>query len=89
VIRWLVLLVTIACTPGPNPPPSPITPTGVRATCAGACANLRSLGCPDGDPTPEGETCEAICENARASDGARLDIACLQAASSCEVAVEC
>ncbi len=41
--------------------PDAVTPWGQSEDCAGACSTLRSLGCPEAQPTPRGETCEAVC----------------------------
>lgn len=73
----------------PNPPPPRMLPDGARATCPGMCEHLRALGCEEGEPTPEGATCEAICEHAISVPYSRLDIACVQAAPSCVAARRC
>lgn len=73
----------------PNPPPPRVLPNGEKATCAGACERLRELGCEEGEPTPDGDTCEDVCFNALNVPAARLDVACLQTAPSCEAARNC
>ena len=42
------------------------------ATCTAACSRLRAFpgidgGCPEGQPSPAGETCEAMCERDQAA----------------------
>lgn len=34
-------------------------------TASVVCARLRSLGCPEGKPTPAGRSCETVLEDAR------------------------
>lgn len=36
-------------------------PPAMPATCETACEHLRKMGCPEGQPTPSGYTCEHIC----------------------------
>lgn len=41
---------------------NPETPEA-EFTCDTACENLRELRCEEADETPEGATCEDVCEN--------------------------
>jgi len=77
-LLYLGTLVIVGCTilPPPDDPPKP-TPTG----CPAACDNLRRLGCPEGQP--EGDTCDAVCENAEASGIATVNPQCLATIKSC------
>lgn len=88
LVCWVAACVLTGCNT-PNPPPPRVLPDGERATCGGMCAHLRALGCEEAEPTPEGDTCEAICANALAVPAARLDIACIQTAPTCDAAGEC
>jgi hypothetical protein len=56
--------------------------------CAAACAQLRALGCDEGEPSPEGKSCETVCRVA-AEAGIALGTACVATASSCEAARAC
>ena len=47
-------------------------------SCARACANLRALDCPEGEPSPGGITCEAVCFQA----AAHLDVKCIASAKA-------
>lgn len=76
--------------PEPKPPepdpvePEPEPPKG--ASCATACENQRHLECEIGEPTPEGSTCEEVCEvsfNAGVP-GLEWDVEQLTSATECE-----
>lgn len=62
-------LPTIGPEPVPEPPepPEPSEPSDVEPTCATACEKQRELGCVLGDPTPEGTSCEEVCQNSEQS----------------------
>lgn len=82
-MRYLIPLVfLLACVPPPQPvPPKPVP----GATCATVCANLRALGCPEADPSPNGVTCEQTCQNNEDGDIASLrwNLACLAGVIIC------
>lgn len=66
---WMLVLVAVGCTtlpepepPDPPDPPKPEPEEPADASCATACENQRFLECEVGDPTPEGSTCEEVCE---------------------------
>lgn len=59
--RDSVLILGAVLMLGCTPAPTPVQPWGDSGDCAGACSVLRSLGCPESQPTPRGETCEAVC----------------------------
>lgn len=72
----------------PPPPQAPPRPGPVviipGAGCAQACSRLRELECEPGTPTPNGHSCEQVCEHTMAGPKAiRWDTECLAAASSC------
>ena len=72
---------------GPSPEPEQdADPPAPKATCEGACARMRALDCPVGEPTPEGRTCEETCTNVETGpiDSVKWDLACLARASSCQ-----
>lgn len=54
----LVLPLVLACEP-----PESKEPEEPTFTCETACANLRELACPEAEDTPEGSTCEDVCQN--------------------------
>ena len=67
-------------TPTPTPVPNP-------ATCAGACAQGLSLGCPWASQTPSGKTCEQVCANTAAILPWNVD--CIAKAATCVAADAC
>ena len=92
-ILGLVVLLGVAgfsgC-PSPNPTPVPTpTPTPVPnpATCAGACAQGLSLGCPWASQTPSGKTCEQVCADTAAIVPWNVD--CIAKAATCVAADVC
>lgn len=78
---------TCTCTPPPRPPPSPAP--DLDATCAVACARLRELECPDAEATPNGASCEAVCENVQGSGIVAWDLSCRARATSCAAVDSC
>lgn len=68
----------------PAPVPSPLEPVP-EPTCATACEKQRALGCELGEPTPEGSTCEEVCQNSKESGILELvwDVEMLTQADSC------
>ena len=85
-MRIAVLLVLLAGCPLPDP----VEPTPVYgATCADVCAHAAELGCPSAEPTPDGASCEAVCESVQASGIVRWDLGCRAAARTCEDADVC
>ena len=81
----LLTLTLVGCTAVDVPHRPPADPSG----CPAACERLRELGCPEGDPTPEGAPCEAVCREVQASQLGVIDTQCLIAAPSCAAAGEC
>jgi hypothetical protein len=80
-MRILLLVLLVGCEVLPPRPP-------VTETCANACANLRRLGCPEGEPTEAGASCEQVCDNAQASP-APLPTGCVAQATTCDAATNC
>lgn len=90
----LAALVASQCTPKPAPAPDPaptvfVPPPPGQTPCEGACARLVALGCPEGQPTPKGATCVAVCQNAEDSGVLSLWPDCVSKAQSCEAARAC
>jgi hypothetical protein len=76
--------------PAPQPdasiPPTPPTPPVKDAApdliiagtaCQQACAVLAWLGCPEGTPTPKGETCDVTCTKSQAVPNIALPTSCV------------
>ena len=53
--------VVVDATPPPTPPPTCQKPSG---SCCKTCLVLATHSCPEGRPTSNGVTCEAVCLNA-------------------------
>lgn len=82
------VLGVIGCGAFPLPPPEPAPDPSDESGCAAGCEALRALGCPDGDPTPEGDTCEAVCDNA-VQNKIPIPTACWSESESCDQATAC
>jgi hypothetical protein len=80
----LLALLAFRCVETPMPPPSPpgIDAGSAKSSCAEACNHLRSIGCPEG--SPDGDTCEAICENAETSGLGSVNPTCLSKITTCD-----
>lgn len=87
--RTLVLLVLVLISGCPKPVPVPPVPPIDGATCDTACDRLRELGCEAAQPTPAGESCEAVCENVQASGIVKFDLDCRSTAPSCDAIDAC
>jgi hypothetical protein len=93
----------VPVTPEPAPTPTapvppPVADAGPAAdaargdACSKACAHLRALGCPDGQPTAAGSSCETVCRSDRSKLEARLTAAylgCLASVKACADEVLC
>lgn len=90
-----LILIAAACAACPPPPPPedpeptptadpdlPPPPTDGRA-CERACGRLRQLSCPEGEPSPKGEPCEAWFCNAVDSKIVDLDPECVARVNAC------
>ena len=100
LIMLAVMLIAgcATCAPLPGPGPSPTTTTftltqsttsSASSNCAKACEHLRALGCPAGNPTAKGTTCEQDCANAEASGLAIWGTGCIVGSASCGEADSC
>ena len=78
-VAAMIASVALGCKPAPSPPQP-------RGDVAGACAQLRTLGCPAGQPSPAGKPCEMVL-GASAISSAR--VACVSAAPDCPAAEAC
>ena len=77
VISACLLLPAASCQEIPTDPSHDAgsADAGVDApddSCAHACARLRELDCPGGEPTDAGTTCEEVCRDTEASGVARF-----------------
>ena len=64
------------------PKPDNTPDAAVRGTCSTACANLRRLNCSEGQPLPDGTTCEAFCERTEKA-GHSMNTSCVASVTSC------
>jgi hypothetical protein len=78
----LVVLMMGATCNNVRPPPIAIEPEDTH-NCAAACTKLQELGCPEGDPLPDGTTCTKFCEDTQQS-GHPLNPTCVMGMSSCD-----
>lgn len=85
-----VAIVLASCTFNPLPPPKPvpIDPTG-EATCSTACDRAREIGCSWASPTPEGASCETVCNDVMHTAGVHFNLSCRTGAADCFVADGC
>lgn len=69
----------------PQPPGDPqVSEPGTPVDCQAACAALRAHHCPSGDPTPQGGSCEDVCNSTEASGYASMHPRCLAKIQSCD-----
>lgn len=74
---------TTSSKPGPIPN-GPVTDDTVTA----ACANLRRIGCPEGQATPGGATCEEVLR-ANIPPNGGVDANCLTVVTTCDQESRC
>ncbi len=98
-VIFTTVLVLAGC-PGPAPvsPPRELDAGKVfgadspepeaDSPCSQACETLRRVGCPEGAPSSQGETCAAVCRRA-ILDGYHLPATCIAAADSKEAVRAC
>lgn len=79
---YLVFVVTF-CSACPNGPEHPHVhqPTDT-ASCPTACSHLRDLKCEEGEPLPDGTTCEDFCISTQTS-GHALTPSCVVNIQKC------
>ncbi len=86
----LPLSVAVAGCWSPGPPPQPPKPEPVEgATCASACDRFRELGCPEGEDTAGGGTCEEVCQNVQDSGIIEWDLECRTGVDACDQVDSC
>lgn len=85
VILAAALVTACASTPRPLHPEPDVVVVYPADACPMACARLQTLGCPEGDPTPDGTSCETVCRNA----GDLVDAPCVTTARSREELASC
>ena len=78
-------IIFAACVRGPNTP----WPEGRPELCEAACDNLQRLGCEEGHPTPDGDTCQDWCESVETSGFISINPACLASIRKCEEIEDC
>ncbi len=80
-LHWAALTLFLAACEPAYPQPD--------AGCAAACARLRHLGCPEAEPTPDGASCETVCDRVQDSGAYELNTECVTRADRCHEAEEC
>lgn len=86
-LSWAIALAVLAialtrCQPPLQPYPS--------SDCVGACHQLQTAGCDEGDPSPErGVPCETWCSQYHAADYMPPWAACVAGATSVEAIRSC
>jgi len=86
----LLLLFLTACPPQPpvEPDPPPYNPDAAAA-CDTVCEHWRSLGCEEGDDSPGGEPCDAVCTRVQTSGIIEWNLPCRSAIESCDQIDSC
>jgi hypothetical protein len=88
VVRLALCLTLLACNPL-LPEPAPVPQQRDDVPCANACSRLRSLSCDEGEPTPDGTTCEEVCRGVNESSAVTWPTGCVAAAKDCSEARAC
>jgi len=79
----MILVLVMGCVP--NAPPVEPSNIVIAGDCAGACANLATLECPEAT-----DDCVPFCEAMQRSGGARqLAVGCVEAAKSQDEVRQC
>lgn len=93
-IAILLAFTAFTCTPTPQPAPTP-QPTPYVAdaavapdSCAGECAQLRFLGCPEWHPTCDLD-CERLDKKLAEINSATSNHSCVTKSDSCATARRC
>jgi hypothetical protein len=83
---WILLVLSMSgcahCERGVTPDPED------SQLCPEACAHLQELGCPEGDPLPDGTTCSSWCVYTQ-EQGHWLNLPCILSIESCDELEEC
>ncbi len=77
----VVALVSVGCVMWIAPTPDPVVPNDT-AKCKAACENLSRLGCPEGQPLPDGTPCVKFCEDTQ-KNGHALNPTCMAKVKAC------
>ena len=77
--------ILCGCTPDPVKPVPTAPP---KTACAKYCEHARVLQCAEGQPLPNGDSCETFCEYVQ-REGHDLGLACRTAAPNCAVMENC
>jgi hypothetical protein len=93
VLGVVVLLGMLSgCPSGPGPNPGPDVPPGpdsrFEKPCADFCQHLRALKCKEGEPLPNGKSCETFCIDTQ-KEGHNLNIPCILQIQSCAEQERC
>lgn len=96
IIGLLALGVALAgCTtpggkasPGNGGAPSVGTTSKFVQPCKDFCQHARALQCPEGQPLPDGTSCEKFCTDTQ-DNGHALNTACMTQAKSCAALRDC
>lgn len=92
MVRLILLFALSMSTPAcwtPRPPePAPPEPEeavggGRAASCETVCDRARELKCSWGENTPEGGTCEGVCQNYQESGFTSWNLKCRSQAKTC------
>ena len=86
-MKPLLLALVLSCLGCGGACPTAARPCPV-GTCASACANLRTLACPAGNPTPAGVSCEDVCAAAQLN-GIDFHTVCKTGATNCSTVDKC
>ena len=80
-LMMLVLMMLGASCRGVHLPPIAVEPNDTE-NCPAACENLRLLGCPEGLPVENGDTCEKVCVDQQ-QQGLPRNPTCVMKMSAC------
>jgi hypothetical protein len=80
----IVALTSFSCTPKNkgSSSSSDTTTTVSQKPCEAFCQHLRTLGCREGQPLPDGTPCEKFCIDTQEA-GLNLNIPCILQTQSC------
>jgi len=77
-----LILALVGCVP-----PVVVVPNR-DVDCPAACQRLRELNCPEGDPLPDGTTCEKFCSDTQKA-GHDLHPECIAKIGTCADQAKC
>lgn len=85
---WFCITLCVAFVGCPKPPEPPPPPPSGSVTCEMVCAHWSDLGCEEAEPTPDGDSCVAVCENIQKGN-LPDDLECQALVDSCEQIDDC